>query len=141
WTQPIGYAHAIWEVALAALRGAADPKDKESVKQSIANLTVDTIVGPVRFKDTPIKNVAVTSMAGGQWRKTKNGRFPFELLIVYNATAPQIPVEAELKLLAQLGWADRRSLAFQRGGGGARCQHSSKSTACGSDSVRSSSPT
>jgi len=103
WTQPIGYAHAIWEVALAALTQAADPKDKEAVKHAIANLSVDTIVGPVRFKDTPIKNVAVTSMAGGQWRKTKNGRFPFELLIVYNATAPQIPVEAELKLLSQLG--------------------------------------
>src|SRR5256712_23826 len=62
-----------------------------------------TVAGPVRFKDTPVKNVALTSMAGGQWRKTKNGRFPFELLIVYNATAPQIPVETELKLLSQLG--------------------------------------
>ena len=103
WTQPIGYAHAIWEVAVAALTGAADPKDKEAVRHAIANLSVDTVVGPVRFKDTPIKNVAVTSMAGGQWRKTKNGRFPFELLIVYNATAPQIPLEAELKLLSQLG--------------------------------------
>jgi branched-chain amino acid transport system substrate-binding protein len=103
WTQPIGYAHAIWEVGLAALTTAADPKDKEAVKAAIATLSVDTIVGPVRFKDTPIKNVSVTSMAGGQWRKTKGGRFPFELLIVYNATAPQIPVEAELKLLSQLG--------------------------------------
>src|SRR5881397_2304124 len=103
WTQPIGYSHAIWEVALAALSTAADPKDKEAVKHAIANLSVDTVVGPVRFKDTPVKNVALTSMAGGQWRRTKNGRFPFELLIVYNATAPQIPVEAELKLLSQLG--------------------------------------
>ena len=84
---------------------AAPPirRTRSPLKQAIANLSVDTVVGPVRFKDTPIKNVAVTSMAGGQWRKTKNGRFPFELLIVYNATAPQIPVEAELKLLSQLG--------------------------------------
>ena len=103
WTQPIGYSHAIWEVGLAALRTAADPKDKDSVKSAIANLSVDTIVGPVRFKDSPIKNVALTSLAGGQWRKTKNGRFPYELLIVSNATAPQIPVEAELKLLSKLG--------------------------------------
>jgi branched-chain amino acid transport system substrate-binding protein len=102
WTQPLGYAHAIWEVGLAALTSAADPKDKAAVRHAIANLSVDTIVGPVRFKDTPIKNVSVTSMAGGQWRKTKGGKFPFELLIVYNATAPQIPVEAELKLLSQL---------------------------------------
>ena len=103
WTQPIGYGHAVWEVGIAALNAAGDPKDKDAVKHAIANLTVDTIVGPVKFKDTPIKNVAITSMAGGQWRKTKPGsKFPFELLIVYNATAPQIPVEADLKLLSQL---------------------------------------
>jgi branched-chain amino acid transport system substrate-binding protein len=103
WTQPIGYAHAIWEVGLAALRSSGDPKNKEAVRTAIANLSVDTIVGPVRFKDSPVRNVSITSMAGGQWRKTKGGRFPFELLIVYNATAPQIPIEAELKLLSQLG--------------------------------------
>jgi len=102
WTQPIGYAHAIWEVGLAALKSSADPKDKEAVRAAIGNLSVDTIVGPVRFKDSPVKNVSITSMAGGQWRKTKGSRFPFELLIVYNATAPQIPIEAELKLLSQL---------------------------------------
>ena len=73
-------------------------------RAAIGNLSVDTIVGPVRFKDSPVKNVSTTSMAGGQWRKTKGGRFPFELLIVYNATAPQIPIEAELKLLSQLSW-------------------------------------
>jgi branched-chain amino acid transport system substrate-binding protein len=88
---------------LAALGNAADPKDKESVKRAIASLSVDTIVGPVRFKDSPIKNVSLTSLAGGQWRRTKNGKFPYDLLIVSNATAPQIPVEAELKLLSQLG--------------------------------------
>jgi len=103
WTQPLGYAHAIWEVGLAALTSSGDPKDKEAVRHAIATLSVDTIVGPVRLKDTPIKNVSVTSMAGGQWRKTKAGRFPYDLLIVYNATAPQIPVEAELKLLSELG--------------------------------------
>ena len=104
WTQPIGYSHAIWEVGLAALSSAADPKDKDSVKSAIANLSVDTIVGPVRFKDSPIKNVSLTSLAGGQWRKTKSGsKFPYELLIVSNATAPQIPVEADLKLLSKLG--------------------------------------
>jgi branched-chain amino acid transport system substrate-binding protein len=102
WTQPLGYAHAIWEVGLAVLASAADPKDKDAIKSAIANLSVDTIVGPVKFKDSPVKNVALTSLAAGQWRKTKNGRFPYDLLIVSNATAPQIPVEAELKLLSQL---------------------------------------
>src|SRR5215471_1593849 len=102
WTQPIGYSHAIWEVGFAALASAADPKDRDAVRHAISDLNVDTIVGPVKFKDSPIKNVALTSLAGGQWRRAKNGRFPYALVIVSNATAPQIPAEAPLKLLSQL---------------------------------------
>jgi branched-chain amino acid transport system substrate-binding protein len=103
WTQPLGYGHALWEIALAALRNAADPKDKKALRDSIANLAVDTIIGPVRFKNSPVKNVAITSTVGGQWRKTRKGsKFPNELLIVNNETATQIPVDTEFKLLSQL---------------------------------------
>jgi branched-chain amino acid transport system substrate-binding protein len=103
WTQPLGYGHALWEVALAALKNAADPKDKKALRDSIANLTAETIIGTVKFKSSPVKNVAVTSTVGGQWRKTKKGsKFPNELLIVNNETATHIPVDAELKLLSQL---------------------------------------
>lgn len=102
WTPPLGYAHALFEVGIAALKATPNPKDKKALRDSIAKLNVDTIVGPVNFKDSPIKSVAVTQLAGGQWRKTKAGKFPYELLITHNATAKQIPVEDEMKLLSQL---------------------------------------
>lgn len=102
WTQPIGYGHALWETALAALKGAADPKDRKAVRDAIAKMKLDSIVGPINFRDSPIRSIAVTPMVGGQWRKAKGGKFPFELLITHNSTAPNIPVEAELKLLSAL---------------------------------------
>ena len=102
WTQPIGYGHALWETALHALKTATDPKDKKAVRDAIAKMNMNSIVGPINFKDSPIKSVAVTELAGGQWRRTTSGKFPYELLIVYNGTAKKIPVEAELKLLSNL---------------------------------------
>lgn len=101
WTQPIGYAHALWEAGIAALRNS-DPKDKNSLRDAIAGLDIQTIVGPVKFKGSPIKNVAVTSLSGGQWRKAKSGKSKYELLIVHNGTAPFIPKQADLALLSKL---------------------------------------
>ncbi len=103
WTPPLGYGHALWEVGLAALKNAADPKDKQSVRDAIADLALDTIVGPVRFKGSAVKNVASTSVVGGQWRKAQNGRYPFELRVTHNSTAPHIPLESELMPLSKLG--------------------------------------
>ena len=103
WTQPLGYGHALWEVGLASLKGAADPHDKNAVRDSIAKLKVDTVVGSVNFKGSAIKNVAITNMAGGQWRKTKQGsRFPNQLLITTNETARHLPLDSEFKLRSQL---------------------------------------
>jgi branched-chain amino acid transport system substrate-binding protein len=101
WTQPIGYAHALWEVGFAALRNS-DPKDNNSIRDAIKTLDLETVVGRVNFKGSPIKNVAVTALSGGQWRKTKDGKFPYELLIVNNGTAPFIPKQADLVLLSKL---------------------------------------
>lgn len=101
WTQPIGYAHALWEVGIAALKGS-DPKDKNSLRDAIAGLDMETIVGKVDFKASPIKSVAITSLSGGQWRRTKNRKFANELLIVHNGTAPFIPKQADLVLLSKL---------------------------------------
>lgn len=103
WTQPLGYAHALWEVGLAALRQAADPRDRKSVRDAIRDLKLDTIVGVVDFKNSPIKSVAKTALVGGQWRRTPDGaRHPFELQVVDNSLARHIPVSDGLKLLSQL---------------------------------------
>jgi branched-chain amino acid transport system substrate-binding protein len=101
WTQLLGYSHSLWEVALAALKGAADPKDKNALRDSIANLSIDTVLGPLNWKDSPIKSVAVAPLTGGQWRKSKGGKWPYELLIVNSGTSNAKP-DDELKLLTEL---------------------------------------
>lgn len=102
WTQPIGYAHALFEVGIAALKATPNPKDRKALRDSIARLSVDTVAGPVNFRDSSIKSVALTPLAGGQWRKTRSGKFPYELRVTHNAIAKSIPIEEEFKLLSQL---------------------------------------
>jgi branched-chain amino acid transport system substrate-binding protein len=102
WTQPIGYDHAAWEVGIAALKAAGDPKDHDAVRDAIANLDITTVVGPVKFKDSPIKSVAVTGVAGGQWRKTKGGKFPYELFVVNNQLAPGLKLDDQFRKLSEL---------------------------------------
>jgi branched-chain amino acid transport system substrate-binding protein len=102
WVQTLGYTYALFEVALAAIKTAADPSDKDSIRDAIAKLNMQTIVGPINFKDSHIKNVATTYLAGGQWRKATSGPYPYELFIVNNKLAPVIPTQSDLKLLSQL---------------------------------------
>ena len=95
WTQPLGYGHALWEVGLQALAEASDPLDPDSLRDAIAGLSVDTIIGPVDFAASPVKSVAITSLAGGQWRRG-SGRYPYELKVVNNDTMPQIATNADI---------------------------------------------
>jgi branched-chain amino acid transport system substrate-binding protein len=100
WTQPLGYAHAIWEIGIEALKRAGDPHDRDAVRDALAKMKMDTIVGAINWADTPIKNVSKTTLVGGQWRL--GGKYKYELMIVNNNAAPQVPVQADLKLLTDL---------------------------------------
>ena len=102
WTAPLGIGHSLWEVGIAALKAAAEPKNNKSVRESIATLNIDTILGPLYFGKSPIKSVAVQPLTGGQWRRTKSGKYGYELLIV-NAGTSNVKPDAEFKLLSQLG--------------------------------------
>jgi branched-chain amino acid transport system substrate-binding protein len=101
-TQPIGYVHALWEVGIAALQAAGDPHDKKAVCAAMKTLKMNTVVGPVDFGHGPVPGVSLTPLVGGQWRKTNGGAFKNDLKIVYNGTAPAIPVEAALEPLSKL---------------------------------------
>lgn len=98
WTQPLGYAHAIWEVGVEALKRSGNPHDRKAVSKALSEMKMKTIVGTVNWADTPIKNIAKTTVVGGQWRKSK-GKHKFELLVTNNASAPDIPVQDKVKLL------------------------------------------
>jgi branched-chain amino acid transport system substrate-binding protein len=89
WTQPIGFAHALFEVAIATLV-AAGSTDKTAVRDAIKTMKIDTIVGTVDFTSGPIPNVAKTALCGGQWREadTPTG---YDLVIVDNSLNPGVP--------------------------------------------------
>jgi branched-chain amino acid transport system substrate-binding protein len=94
WTQPLGFAHALFEIAADVLNRSSDLEKKESIRDAIAATNLQTVVGTVAWGHGPVKNVAKTPLVGGQWVKGK--KYPFELVIVENATAPIIPKQAVL---------------------------------------------
>ncbi|MEH7828589.1 ABC transporter substrate-binding protein [Gemmobacter denitrificans] len=101
WVQTLGYSHALFETGIAALKASGAPKDRDLVRDAIAGLRLNTMVGPVSWADTPIRNVARTEIAGGQWRKT-GGKHAYDLLITENTLAPSMTVEAQTVALPKL---------------------------------------
>jgi branched-chain amino acid transport system substrate-binding protein len=93
WAQPLGFVYAMFEVVGDVL-ARAQSVDKEKVRKALAETKLDTMVGPIQFDE---KHVARTPLVGGQW--TKGDKYPWDLRVVYNETAPSIPKTAELKAI------------------------------------------
>lgn len=96
WTQPIGFNHALFEVAADIIRRTEALDDVEAIMAAIVSTDLQTIVGPVNWKNGPVKNVQRTPLVGGQWR-IENGK-P-NLVIVNNEEYPDIPLGGELELI------------------------------------------
>ncbi len=96
WTQPIGFKHALFEVVADVIGRAEDLEDYESILSAITSTNLDTIVGNVNWANGPINNVTKTPLVAGQWQKEGDA---FDLKIVANSHAPDIPVTGELTLL------------------------------------------
>jgi branched-chain amino acid transport system substrate-binding protein len=97
WTQPIGFAHALFEVAADVLKRSKGTAAAQ-VRDAIAATQMQTIVGPVRFGDAgPFRNVSKTPLVLGQWGKGK--KYKMELAIVNNQAAPDIPTSGSLRLI------------------------------------------
>jgi branched-chain amino acid transport system substrate-binding protein len=97
WTQPIGFQHALFEVAIDVLKRAKNPTDAKSILEAITATNYQSIVGPVSWTGKPVKNVTKTPLVGGQWQRKGD---KFELVITENKTAPNIPVGGKLQPLA-----------------------------------------
>jgi branched-chain amino acid transport system substrate-binding protein len=95
WTQPIGFVHALFEVAADSLKRAGNPDDREAIAGAIKGSNLDTIVGRIQWTGKPFPNVAKTPLVGGQWRKG-SGNTKFDLVIVSNKDHPDIPAAGEL---------------------------------------------
>lgn len=96
WTQPIGFKHALFEVAADVIGRAADLDDPEAITAAIAATNLDTIVGNVNWSTGPVPNVSKTPLVGGQWQRDGD---TLDLKIVANAQQPNIATTGELKLL------------------------------------------
>jgi branched-chain amino acid transport system substrate-binding protein len=96
WTQPIGYQHALFEVAIDVMKRtkSIDPK---AILDSIIATDYHSIVGPVKWTGLPVKNVTKTPLVAGQWQRSGSG---FDLVITENKSAPEIPVGGKLQLLS-----------------------------------------
>jgi branched-chain amino acid transport system substrate-binding protein len=99
WTQPLGFIHALFEVGLDALKRATSVDDKAAVVAAIKATNLNTLVGPVGWGKGPVPNVSKTPLVGGQWGKGKS--VPFDMTIVSNKSAPNIPVGGKLRPLKQ----------------------------------------
>jgi branched-chain amino acid transport system substrate-binding protein len=100
WSQPLGYIHALFEVASDILKRSADPTSPEANLKSLLAIKLNTIVGTVAWGGGPVKNVAKTPLVGGQWRLTASGPFKYDLLITDNSGASFIPAVARMEALS-----------------------------------------
>ncbi len=96
WTQQLGASLSAFDVAMAALSAAGNPKDKEAVAAVLPTLKADTIGGVVDFNTGPVPNVASGPIIGTQWQASSDGKHQFDYVITENATDTNVPVAGTL---------------------------------------------
>jgi len=96
WNQQLGPSLALFDVAAAALKAAADPKDKAAVAKAISTLDVQTPVGRLQWGKGPNANVVATPIIGGQWTAS-GGKYPLDFLLCENSSDSNVPIAAQLK--------------------------------------------
>jgi branched-chain amino acid transport system substrate-binding protein len=94
WTQPIGFAHALFEMAADVMGRVEDSRDPDEVTSAIAATQLNSMVGRIAFDGAGLPpfattNVAKTPLVGGQWRLKNDGGY--DLVIVDNSDHPDIP--------------------------------------------------
>ncbi|MCG2580575.1 MAG: ABC transporter substrate-binding protein [Marinobacter sp.] len=97
WTQPIGFVHALFELAVDIMQRVEALGEPDAVRDALLATDLDTVVGNVSWKNGPVKNVAKTPLVGGQWRL--GGDFTYDLVITNNEGAPNIPIGSDMQTL------------------------------------------
>ena len=93
WTQPIGFIHALFELAQDVTGRVSEVDDGDTVAEAIAATDLSTVVGPIAWNGNGLppfaaQNIAKTPLVGGQWRLADGGGY--DLVVVDNHTAPMI---------------------------------------------------
>jgi branched-chain amino acid transport system substrate-binding protein len=108
WTQPLGFRYALFEVALDVLNRSQNIDSPAAIRDAIRTTDYNSVVGHIAWKGDPVKNVAKTSLVGGQWvpgRRFKHWeegqKFKYDLMIVNNDTDPSIGTQQKLMPLPE----------------------------------------
>jgi branched-chain amino acid transport system substrate-binding protein len=97
WTQQLGASLALFDAGAAALRAAADPKNKSGVADAIGTLAVETPVGKLEWGKGPNGNVVATPIIGGQWVRSTAGKFTLDFVLCENSSDRNVPIAAGLR--------------------------------------------
>jgi branched-chain amino acid transport system substrate-binding protein len=100
WTQPIGFIHSLFEVAVDVLKRTPQVGDAKATVKAIADTNLDTVVGHLQWNGANLppfaaKNVAKTPLVGGQWRLKEGNKY--DIVITDNRTAPIIPAAGKME--------------------------------------------
>jgi branched-chain amino acid transport system substrate-binding protein len=103
WTQPIGFVHALFELAVDVAKHSGGVGDNKGMVKAIAATNLNTVVGPIAWngKNLPpfaAKNIAKTPLVGGQWRLRDGSKY--DIVITDNKTAPEIPTGGKMEPIA-----------------------------------------
>lgn len=103
WTQPIGFVHALFELAADILKRIDDPTSADAIVAAIGATRLDTVVGPIAWNGANLppfaaRNICKTPLVGGQWRLKDGGGY--DLVITDNRTAPEIPTGGQMEPIA-----------------------------------------
>jgi branched-chain amino acid transport system substrate-binding protein len=97
WTQPMGFNHAIFEIAVAALKASGDPKNRKAVADAIGKAKGEAITGNYDFTSGPVRNVSAAPDLLGQWRVDSAGKV--SLVVVDNSMDTNVPIQGDFALL------------------------------------------
>jgi branched-chain amino acid transport system substrate-binding protein len=93
-TQPLGFAHALFEVAIDALKRAGS-SDVDALSEALGSTNLATVVGPIDFSSGPVPNFSKTPLVAGQW--VEGTEYPLELAINVNDQLPDLPVDGTIQ--------------------------------------------
>ena len=86
WTQPVGYVHSLFEVAIDVIKRAGGAEDKQALLAAMAATNLGTVAGLVDFTNPVVPHVTKTPLVGGQWVASDDWDVEFKIV-----TADQIP--------------------------------------------------
>lgn len=96
WTDPVVY-YSLPEVWTDVLVRAKNPEDKNSIIEATKATKLMTVQGPIDYTIGPFPNSCTVPVAGSQWVKASEGKYPYKKVVVNNKLFPDIPLGGKME--------------------------------------------